>query len=78
MSNDNGDKPAMPTKHDSEHFEHSHHYSTGLTKREHFALHIYAGMISACDAEGQWTGVDSADEAVREADLLLAALENKS
>jgi hypothetical protein len=82
MRNNNGDMPASPILNDLEGFtafldgtKGGRNY--GLTKREHFALHIYAGLISACDAEGQWTGDNCATKAVAEADNLLTALDNK-
>jgi len=49
----------------------------GLTRREHFAVTLYAGMISATDQDGEWTGINCADEAVNQADALLAALEQQ-
>jgi len=42
----NGDTPASPTKHNSEHFEHTNHYTTGLTKREVFAMAAMQGLLS--------------------------------
>ena len=47
---------------------------TGMTKRETIAMHLYAGMLSATDQAGTWTGIDCAAEAVQEADKLLEAL----
>lgn len=42
----NKDMPAMPTKHDNEHFQSSSTYTTGLTKREHFAAMAMQGFLS--------------------------------
>lgn len=79
----NGDMPAVPvsvTMGPSGDFLTSDDYGVGmgLTKREHFAVELYAGMISACDTSGEWTGTNCADEAVKQADALLKALENKN
>lgn len=49
-------------------------YNSGLTKREYFALHIYAGILSAHNQEGEITTWDCAECAVNEADQLLKAL----
>ena len=50
---------------------------SGLTKRETFAMVAMQGLLSAVDGEGTWTGLDCSDQAVKEADALLAALESK-
>lgn len=47
---------------------------TGLTKVETIAMHLYTGMLSACDSEGELTAMH-ADLAVTEAYNLLQALE---
>ena len=47
---------------------------SGMTKRETIAMHLYAGMLSATDQAGTWTGLDCASDAVEEADKLLDAL----
>ena len=47
----------------------------GLTKREYAAIHIYAGLISATDNEGELTATNCADIAINEADKLLKYLE---
>lgn len=47
----------------------------GLTKREYAAIKLYAGMLSAVNSEGEWTGLNCASEAVSQADFLLAELE---
>jgi len=52
--------------------ERSYH---GLTKREHFAIQIYAGMMSCCNEEGEFSALNCEVEAVLQADQLLAALE---
>lgn len=53
--------------------------STGLTKREMFAMHFHAALLTACDSDGQWCGynANACDIAVGEADKLLAALEQQ-
>ena len=49
----------------------------GLSKREHFAGLAMAAMLTATDMDGQWKGIDAdcAEQAVKEADALLAELE---
>ena len=70
----NSEMPAMPTEQSTEHFSQaSTHYSTGLTKREHFAGLAMQGLISA-----GVNGLPSAEEiaflAVKGADALLLEL----
>lgn len=47
----------------------------GFTKREEIAMHLYAGMMSVCDDSGEFTGLNCAEEAVTQADLLLKELD---
>ena len=49
----------------------------GLTKREIFAMHFHAALLTATDADGGWSGqgVGAAKSAVAEADALLKELE---
>ena len=51
----------------------------GLTKRETFAMHFHAALLTAT-FEGQWTGADvgAATVALKEADKLLEALDGGS
>ena len=72
---ENGDTPAAPTKHDSEHFEHSHRYSTGLTKREKFAAMAMQGILSNGGTQRGNEKYQS-ESAVAMADTLLEALNN--
>lgn len=69
----NADMPAMPFIEPN--IECS--VATGLTKREMFAMHFHAALLSAVDDKGQWQGAGAwaEDIAVREADALLKALE---
>lgn len=72
----NADMPAMPLECDG-FGQYAPEVHAGLTKREMFAMHFHAALLSAVDAKGQWQGSDSGAEdiAVREADALLKALE---
>lgn len=51
----------------------------GMTLREHFAGLALQGLCSACNSDGEWTGVvsmaDAPEEAVKLADALLEELE---
>jgi hypothetical protein len=58
------DEPAFPTD--------AKVLRRGLTKREYFAAMALQGFLAA-----SWNNDDTADKAVRHADLLLAALERK-
>ena len=73
----NSDMPANPTKHDSEHFVHSHTYTTGLTKREAFAVAAMQGILANSEpnswSEEQWYKQFST-QAVNHADALLKEL----
>jgi len=71
----NADLPAMPTKHDSEHFQHSNTYTTGLTKREHFAGLAIQSLLNIHANTGEIDGRKLLRSAVEVADALLAALE---
>ena len=70
----NSDMPAMPTKHNSEYFQHSNDYTTGLTKREHFAGLALATLRAEDFNTRGWAGA-MADQAVCIADALLAELD---
>ena len=72
----NSEMPAMPTEQTTEHFaQASTHYSTGLTKREHFAGLAMQSLILAIPA---WEALgypcpshwDTAFEAYKYADLM--------
>ena len=73
----NSDMPAMPGPSSADDGEPN--YRTipfeGLTKREYTAIKLYAGMLTAVNSEGEWTGLNCASEAVSQADLLLAELD---
>ena len=69
----NADMPANPTKHNNDHFQHQNDYTTGLTKREHFAGLAMQGMLSSPKSHG--TFEQFADSSVNFADALLKALE---
>ena len=71
---DNRDMPAMPTEHNTEHFQHSNVYTTGLTKREYFAVR----MMAAYRADPENNSIDSEQVsrwALDDADALLKQLE---
>lgn len=73
----NSDMPAAPTKHNSEHFQHECDYTTGLSKREHFAAMAMQGIASnhtLIDQAGcaKWV----AKQSLSYADALLAALDD--
>ena len=70
----NADMPASPIHSDFFPLGETRH---GFTKREEIAMHLYAGMLSACDESGDFTGLNCAEEAVTQADALLKALENE-
>ena len=48
-----------------------------MTRRETIAMHLYAGMLSCCASDGEFTGMNCAYEAVQEADLLIEQLDKK-
>ena len=48
-----------------------------MTRREIIAMHLYAGMLSCCSSDGEFAGRGCADQAVREADLLIEQLDKK-
>ena len=62
----NGDVPAMPTQ------GNGGDMFGGLTKREMMAMHIMTGL---CSKYGSAFDTDTAQDAVRMADFLLAELE---
>ena len=68
----NSDMPSMPTKHNSEHFQHSNDYTTGLTKREHFAGLAMQGFAAN---SGMMMNENIAGLSVQWADELLAELD---
>jgi hypothetical protein len=72
----NSDMPAMPVV---PAFEDCMALDSGLTKREHFAGLAMAALLSATDESGKWSGINAGagEQAVIEADALLAALEEK-
>ena len=51
--------------------------ASNMTRRETIAMHLYAGMLSCCNSDGEFTGLNCADEAVKEADFLIAELDKK-
>lgn len=78
----NADKPANPTRHNTECFEQSIVYTTGLTKREYFAGLAMQAIVSSkyyADFCNENSGVDkdfaAARASVSHADALLKALE---
>lgn len=71
----NADMPASPVTDSRGPFMQQGKPSIGLTKRERFAMAAMQGLLSAVDSEGTWTGLDCADQAVKEADALLSALQ---
>lgn len=69
----NRDLPASPIGEQID----AHHLNApcnGLTKLEMISMHLYSGMLSACDQSGEWTGIDCAADAVSQACQLLQAL----
>lgn len=82
----NSDSPAMPYKADINErvkaqalgagIPYVRAQYAGLSKREHFAIEIYAGMMSCCDESGEFTGLNCPKLAVYQADALLKALES--
>ncbi len=76
----NGNTPASPTKHNSENFENSNHYTTGLTKREMFAVAAMQGYLSAqSDTTISMPGESEvAKESVSYADALLKELDKNA
>ena len=52
-----------------------HKNASYMTKVEKMAMHIYSGMVTAADQEGDLMALDCADMAVEEAYRLLFALE---
>jgi hypothetical protein len=69
----NSDMPAMPTEQSAEHFSQSStYYSTGLTKREHFAGLAMQGLL----ASGSHGDLEMVSKNSRQfADALLAELD---
>jgi hypothetical protein len=78
----NSDMPAMPSEfkyHNMQSQRDVHEMNTGLTKREHFAAMAMQGLCNAADNDGTWSHDPDivAPVAVKYADALLAALEEK-
>jgi hypothetical protein len=81
----NSDMPAMPSKisvnreadePQAFQFGNNDFVSPGLTKREYIAAMAMQGLLTAASPDGTWSGISAAaDQAVVEADALLAALE---
>ena len=73
MTIKNADMPAMPIDRcDADAVEAGIQVFSGLTKRETMAMHIMTGL---CSKYGSAFDMDTAQDAVRMADFLLAELE---
>ena len=65
-------KPAFPSQHDDR--SHILSHEEGLTKREYFAAMAMQGIL-AHPEHSKFTAAAIADDAIRQADALLAELE---